>query len=185
MWAIRVLLVLLVGCSDPTPYYNIAINRPTGPKRIFLTRVAITGSEVSDEICQRAAEIEHLGGSWIAWIATADTTRLNPIDRISDIGPWYDLEGDLIFLNKEEMLSFPRRPIVVTEYNASVISVGYVWTGSNGKDVCFDGLSSKVWGTSSSTAFGSVGEVGSTTLRWTDSTRLPCNRSAHLICIEQ
>lgn len=185
LWA-----VLLVGaCGDPYP------DGPRFPqastlRKIFVTSVAFRGSEVGDDtLCQRGAQAGGLRGTFVAWVTTQEQTRIGAQARVADVGPWYDLRGRLLFQDQSEMAGPPRAPIEITEKN-TILQGGYVWTGTDtsggpAQDVCFDPFLVQIWKATDAETLGVVGEVGSTTARWTHADRLPCDRSAHLVCIEQ
>ena len=189
LWAV----LLVEACTGPNPDY-VDPDEPRFPqaptlRRIFVTGVAFRGAEVGDALCQRGAQAGGLSGTFLAWVTTQKQTRVGAQARVADVGPWYDLRGRLLFQDRSEMAGPPRAPIEITEKN-TVLNGGNVWTGTdiNGgpaQDVCLDPFLVQIWKATDAQVLGVVGEIGSTTARWTHATRLPCDRSAHLVCVEQ
>src|SRR5260370_24682808 len=85
---------------------------PMGAKRIFITHDKFPGTLANggglsgaDKTCTLAAQAASLGGAWRAW---ASTTTANAIDRIVDVGPWFDLQGAKIFAHNDGLKTMPR-----------------------------------------------------------------------------
>jgi hypothetical protein len=167
-----------------------------GKKRLFETRTRFKGNLVAaanaeggpvtnglaagDELCNRTAAAAGLGGTWIAWLSDSAT---NAIDRIQDVGPWYRLDGALVFANKAALAGNPRVETFVTE--DCTVSDLAVWTGtlSNGtkaSNTCDD------WGSSGSDVHGLCGFANTTTnQKWSEGTVPLCNTAYNLYCFEQ
>jgi hypothetical protein len=221
-WLLAVMLVS--GCDmgtsvgDPadsgTPPIEVSkgddggVTPNPGPKRVFVTfneydgdlKTAgngATGIEGADNLCALAAASVNLKGVWRAWIST---TTVDAIDRIPEVGPWYDLYGGpgsverahTVFNNKANLQTGPLYPIRYDERGNEIQSsdVDEVWTGTagngrksntNGGDAnCGDWLSGGPGAPRDGLAGSSLG-IGKT---WTDQYLLPCSRLAKLICIE-
>lgn len=193
------LLLYLAGCIGPNPDYDPSgvggmpdmTSMPASPmtKRLFVTSISYESYFVSDVLCQYAAENGKLGGAWIAWLSTQTIRPLNAIDRIVDLGPWYDLKGNKVFENKETMVTGPLVPIQIDELGHEVFAGSRIWTGTDSlgsySNVCFNNKRRLVWSSQQSTDFGNIGETGRTDIRWTFVGSLPCTEKAHLMCIEQ
>jgi hypothetical protein len=164
--------------------------RPAG-KRIFITNERFTGNlgglAGGDAKCATAATAAGLNGHWKAWLST---TTVNAIDRISDVGPWVDLQGTTIFAGKSALVSAtgPATSLWYDERGGFLPSHN-IWTGTG-----FDGTYQ--WGvimappcdewTSASMQGGArIGQVGSNGAGWTSYAGTTCDQLAHLICLEQ
>jgi hypothetical protein len=143
---------------------------------------SVDGLAAGDQLCREAALRASLGGDWRAWLSS-DT--VDAIDRIQDLGPWYDLEGTLLFDNLAELPDGPQSPIWYDEAGQFLAS-DRIWTGT-----IFDGSSGPMIATCTSWTSGAMGElarigqVGRTGDAWTFQTMTSCDQSAHLICFEQ
>ena len=165
-------------------------------KRIFITEAMYAGNLVSDIRCTAdAAANPSLGRNWVAWISTLTSQPVNAIERVADVGPWYDLAGVKIFENKTSsqagaLSSVPLAPLLVTELGNSTAIGEPIWTGTlsggtKGADVCFDRNVQRVWYSALPTDSGDIGRSGRTDKSWTADGRLACSMKAHIICIEQ
>ncbi len=85
---------------------------PPGGKRIFLTSStyeggALGGVSGADQKCTLSAQAVGLSGTWIALVSG--------LDRISDVGPWYLLDGTKVFNNKAGLSTTPFAVISIDE----------------------------------------------------------------------
>ncbi len=201
-------LVLIAGCSDDsrarTDTGGIRFDAgrdargdggpPVSGKRIFVTAAsysgAFTGSgglTAATSACQLAADAEGLGGTWQAWISNG---VVHAIDRVTGPGPWVNMRGELVFMNRAGLeVSAPRAPMGYDESGARVEDfanvAAVVWTGSDVSghavtDTC-DG-----W-TSDSSTRGITGWVDSDVddvRAWTANGEDFCSAMHHLICFE-
>ena len=170
---------------------NIAVNNsggmpPDGALRVFVTRTKYTGDlgglAGADSLCTAAAASASLGGEWVAWLSDEFT---DAIDRVSGEGPWYRMDGEIVFNNAAHLATTPLNPILLDEFGTSqtcgVVPFGSsVWTGTgNGgraKDVAFFAHCDD-WNTSASNTFdasnnlrenNAVGGDCDSTAEWTD-----------------
>jgi hypothetical protein len=187
------LALVLTSCggadgSRPQPDAGVRDAAPAR-KRIFATSTrhngdlktaggGATGLEGADNLCRTAATGGGLGGSWKAWLSDSST---NAIDRIADVGPWYALDGKLVFNNKAGLATTPVNAIRVDQ-NGNAWG-GEVWTGtsvggSKSGSCCLD------W--TSTDSAGVDATIGSSGYNWTDTawTRI-CSNKCFLYCIEQ
>ena len=79
-------------------------------KRLFVTKSSFTGNlggiAGADSKCTAAATAASLTGTWKAWISDGTTSAK---DRISDVGPWYAIDGTtLLFDNKAGLTGAPK-----------------------------------------------------------------------------
>jgi hypothetical protein len=113
---------------------------PPGAKRAFVTSTGYsanlgsapeaggaTGARAADAICQFVAQVAHLSGTWKAFVQEGSTT---PEDRIPGNGPWYQLDGTLIFDSRSNLLTTPLVPFQVNERGQAVTR--FVWIGMPG-----------------------------------------------------
>jgi hypothetical protein len=134
--------------------------------------------------CTQAAQAASLGGTWKAW---ASTSTSNAIDRITDVGPWFDLKGTKIFANKDGMKTTPLTALWYDEH-AMFLPSDDIWTGTN-----FGGVYSTIpteqacsdWTSASMQDGARIGQVGMGGANWTAFAATTCDQLAHLICIEQ
>lgn len=196
---------LQLGCSSARESSNRADSGPTPDvgqtdggttwdagttgKRIFITSETFDGNlgglAGADSACHAAASSATLGGSWRAWLSTSTS---NAIDRIVDVGPWSDIEGTLVFANKDALMDTPAAALSYDQ-DGTFLASDRIWTGTgfdgtlqdrSGVGPCVD------WTTASSKATATVGQVGRADgAAWTNQTTTTCDQRAHLICIEQ
>lgn len=165
-----------------------------GKKRMFETRQRFNGNLVAavgdgavigglaagDALCNRAAGDAGLGGTWTAWLS--DST-VNAIDRIQGDGPWYRLDGALVFPDKAALAGNPLVELFVTE-NCTISDLA-VWTGTlaNGTkspNTCDD------WTSSAADVHGLCGYANTlTSNKWSEGTTPLCYGAYNLYCFEQ
>lgn len=170
---------------------------PAGRKRVFVTSSrypgdlktaggAADGLGGGDKLCQVAADAATLGGSWKAWLSasTPGGAATNAVDRIAEVGPWYSLQGFVLFNNKANLMTAPLDPIRVDENHRLVLENREVWTGTNqgGRS---SGLDCGQWTVEVSPQSGTVGDAGAGDGKWTDSPASFCNLARRLYCLEQ
>jgi len=168
---------------------SVDLRTSTGSKRIFVTRAsydgkmstAFTGDNI-DQLCQIAANGAGLGGNFITW-AISPAGSL-PIDRLTAQGPWYDLNGKLIFNNKDNVKTTPVSLIEVDEFKQNCKFCD-VWTGLTSGGVASVGCYyNKYWNENSVSVRGRAGQTSMSGSSWIDYRELSCNSSSHLICVE-
>lgn len=169
---------------------------PVGAKRVFVTSSAypanleslvsgaVSGLHAGDLLCEQAAQGALLGGAWKVWLSGEDSvgTRINAIDRISDVGPWFRLDGVKVFNNRANLGSTPLSALEIDEHGAPTsasVWTGTVAGGSSGDSTCYG------WSTTSSYYDGGQGLSSATGSGWTDAFAWPCDQTAHLYCLEQ
>jgi hypothetical protein len=169
---------------------------PHGAKRVFVTssayqadlqsRVsgAVSGLHAGDLLCQQAAQGALLGGTWKVWLSGENSVggRINAIDRISDVGPWFRLDGARAFNNKANLGSTPLSPLSIDEHGAYASVM--VWTGTvaggNSADSTCLGWTNTFYNDDGGHGISTESGTG-----WTDVGPWPCNKTAHLYCLEQ
>lgn len=145
---------------------------------------AADGLAGADALCQTAATGADLGGTWKAFISSSDQSA---IDRIADVGPWFDLKGRKVFNNKANLATTPLGNLMFDENGRE--GSREVWTGSNpgglsSEHTCNDWTGDRG---DSSTAYGTVGSptrVGDW-LRRPMAPESKCTSSLRLYCFEQ
>jgi hypothetical protein len=142
-----------------------------------------TGLEVADGLCTSLASAASLGGTWKAWLSDYQN---NAIDRIADVGPWYLVDGTMIFHNKANLMTSPIVAPLMDETGSTSWSWMYVWTGDGAPNYNPEDKSCSQWGST-----GLTGIVGNpfSKAEWTyaasSTYKLDCSQKAHLYCIEQ
>lgn len=161
-------------------------------KRVFVTSASYSGNlvatgngssalDAADKLCAAAAASVPLGGRWKSWLSDAAT---NAIDRIDDVGPWYQLDGHKTFNDKAGLRSSALVRLSITEQGVDSTSAT-VWTGTETGGLKSPSRCSD-WTVGNS---GSVrAQVGSTsyTSDWTATTTFACvNLELPIYCFEQ
>src|SRR5579862_7065150 len=160
------------GCGDGGGADMVAAADLSVVKRVFVTSLgsggALNGVAGADSNCATAVGVAGLGGQWVAWMS--DSTR-DAIDRVSDVGPWYRLDGHRVFDNKAGLMQTPQAPIDVDE-TGTTDHAENVWTGTNVGGRVSDGDGGSVldcmdWSTSATnlTPPLPVGRIGSTNFK--------------------
>lgn len=161
-------------------------------KRIFVTNSTFNGNlgglDGGDQRCNLSAQLAGLGGKWIAWLSVgADglSPAVNAIDRVADVGPWYRIDGFLVFQNRAEMAGAPRAPINCDEKGGMFISgPSNVWTGTRvGGVASLDDCAR--WTASTAATDGVSGSRFATNLNWSEASVTFCSSTYPLYCIEQ
>ncbi len=183
----------MCSCTMPMPDGGAPV------KRVFVTRTqyignlrvqgsASDGPTGADNLCATAAQAATLGGTWRSWLSD---TKTNAIDRISDVGPWYLVDGKTkVFNNKANLATTPSMPIQMDETGALVAVADNVWTGTStggtkatvpSLDFC-ENASGADW--ADNTLNGLVGSP-SASATWTSATQISCNTGGRIYCFEQ
>lgn len=165
---------------------------PEGAKRVFITSTqysgdlalhgsAADGLDGGDALCQLAADAAALGGQWRAWLSA---TNISAIDRIDDVGPWYRLDGTIVFQNKASIVTAgPLVSIDVDENGNDPMSSA--WTGTQNSGVP-DLFRCEDWTSESFQKQATTGFTTTLTLDfWTESSTHTCDFENSLYCFEQ
>lgn len=179
---------------------------PPRGKRIFIssqaydgdfTKISPRGStlDAADELCTTLARGANLSGAFKAWLSSqaainkSRAVNADAIDRIADVGPWYQFDSlgkkeIKTFNNKANLLGSALERIRYDERGLDVSSSANfrVWTGSNR----FGRALETCEGFTSSNSFddGSVGKANVES-EWNFNENVSCYRESHLICLEQ
>jgi hypothetical protein len=194
----------LVSCKDggdPPVLDDMAAARDAGGghpardgsahlQRVFITSQKYLGSLMggggvagADAACAAAAASAQLGGSFKAWVSTSS---VNAIDRIADVGPWYDLAGTKIFTNRAGLMTTPMAAIWLDEHGQFLAS-DKIWTGTGygGNFDSTDGACND-WTSAEMAQTAKVGQVGRQDgAAWTAFTGTTCDQQAHVLCFQQ
>jgi hypothetical protein len=169
----------------PTAFADVLSNLMYSSKRAYVRGGNLGnfgGFAGGDNRCRDGMTISGLGlSSWKAWLSDPTT---DAIDRIVTDGPWYDLDGRLIFANKAAMTaaSGPANPFTLDQFGTS--NGGRVWTGTNA-DGTHAGQSCGGW---LGVGAGLQGNLGSQDSQWTSFTSDDCtgiSNPAGIYCFEQ
>lgn len=180
-----------------TPACNTAVFTP--PERSFklvlITRAEWIGDfregatdplQVADQRCQLAAESANLHGTWKAWLSTS---RVNAVDRVNGQGPWKNLRGETVFLNRATLVTGALTGIRYDERGDEVAE--QVWTGTKVNGQLAD-TNCDDWTNADNSAYSIslwpravAGGAASPDALWTNSTNGFCNDTKHLVCFEQ
>ncbi len=188
------------GDDSCTSQQNTSIcicNRPgvepePTPTTVFVTSETFTGNlgglDGADEKCQRLATAAGLGGTFKAWLSTANE---NAKDRIPQEGPYQLVNGTVISDTLPGLLDNAiDAPILVDEsLNRPVAGTVYTGTGPDGIVSGFGSFTCGGWTSAagcSQTAV--IGENASTTRSWTaisdfgDCNQSECSFARHIYC---
>lgn len=168
----------------------------------------------ADETCKNLADnvdsqLFVKGKKWIAWLSynnPNDQVKYNVINRIiaqpdsGKFGPWQAvLPANStsvlnIFADVTALSAGPQSGFRYTEKGIEIDLmtdlIKEVWTGTlltgifSGPDLACSNGSSKSWSTNDMTNKGTVGAIGGTAERWTNSGTKTCDLKARLICLE-
>jgi hypothetical protein len=183
-----VLAASLGGCvaaEEPLPVVN-------GAKRVFassqLTTGNLKGLAGADSMCGVWAAAAGLGGSWKAFLSTSGTGAVSAASRISDVGPWYNVNQQTKVFNNKTGFTVGAITAIRTEYNET--ASGSAWTGTLASGAANGTQNCSNW-TNGTTAYGSVGTPSGTvddgTALWMASGgNIPtCAVPARVYCFEQ
>jgi hypothetical protein len=160
-------------------------------KRVFVTSGTWTGDlkthgggtdglDGANKLCQMAATNAGLGGTWVAWLS--DSTH-DAKDRIADVGPWYRVDGQMVFANKAALTGTPMVAINLTENGAmpgGTAAIPFTGTdngGTKNANTCTD------W--TVNTGNGECGSATMNTAGWTQTGAFMCSIAYSLYCFEQ
>lgn len=181
--------------GDPEEASGVALPAPQRTMRVFITRAqwdgnlllaaqragarVTTGRDGADALCTSAATAAGLGGRWVAWISDS---AVDAIDRLEDVGPWYDLFGAKVFESKAALSGDPLVALTIDERGGTTDYAAWTGThadGTRAAQTCGD------WA-SSSRSYGLCG-VNNTTSgqRWSEDIVPRCNNPYNLYCFEQ
>ena len=157
------------------------------PKRVFLTSETFPGDfgglSGADALCQTAASNAGLTGSWKSWLSDSTTDAK---DRLTDVGPWFLLDGTKIANNLADLLDGSINATISIDELGVFHPQGEpnieAWTATdcNGfgtVDHCSD------WTVMS----GPLGDTGFPTAidcAWTEGSFNLCSSPGHLYCFE-
>lgn len=163
--------------------------RGGGGKRVFVTRASYSGDlsrgftgDNIDQLCQNAANGATLGGTFVTWAVSPAGTL--PINRLTGQGPWYAVDGSLLFNNRDNLKTSPIKPIELDEFSTTC-NFCPVWTGlTSGGAPTYGCYGTKFWDDSRSSTRGRAGATSYPGSAWIDDRDLTCDNQAHLICVE-
>lgn len=169
-------------------------------RRVFITAATFHGDlrtqgagsdgvDGADRLCASAAAAASLGGTWLAWVSSAEVDALT---RLPDDARWTLIDESIEVFPSRGMIQFgPQHAIDLADTGVVVLAGETVWTNTDsfGKnstagqnDACDD------W--SGQTGLAAVGvlfdaDIGGPGLSWTD-TQQPqaCGGAHHLYCFE-
>lgn len=164
---------------------------PDGGLRVFATSgvypgtISSGGSQGADGQCSITALFAGLHGQFIA-VLSSDGPSLR--DRIAPGGPWYRMDGELVFRDRSEVLGgAPRVPILLDEHGRLISRPFRAWTGIAAPFVSSANCAN--WGSSDPMLKGRVGHIQSTSgAEWLDECSgcaQSCDTLLHLYCLEQ
>lgn len=160
-----------------------------GAKRMFASSALVNGNlgglTGADALCTTWANAAALGGSWKAFLSA---TGVNAVDRIPEVGPWYNVNRQQKIFNNKTGFTVGAISAIRTEYGAT--ASGDAWTGTkadgtaNGTNNCGN------WASSVASTYASVGTPGAGLENGTGwmakAGNIPaCNNTQRVYCFEQ
>jgi hypothetical protein len=174
-----------MGCESPLP----ADAGVVPVKRIFATSVVYSGDlgglVGADDKCATVAMAGALGGVWKAWLSSSAD---NAVDRITDVGPWFLVDGvTKVFNNKINLTTNPIAAINMDE-NGAYLN-GSVWTGTvagGTKDTinCLDWTDGSTLDVRGRTGL-ALSQINDARWTYEPGSGAPCSSDFRLYCIEQ
>jgi hypothetical protein len=119
--SLGVLTVGSVACNsgeDSVADAGAIIDSVPPVKRVFVTSSQYDGDLArlggGDKLCQQIATDARLGGTWKAWLSIGGVSA---VDRISDVAPWFLIDGvTKVFATKAQLRA---RPTVIINQDES------------------------------------------------------------------
>jgi cysteine-rich repeat protein len=156
--------------------------------RVFVTAGAwngdLGGISGANTKCQVAADSKGLGGAWIAWISTDQSSAADNFKKSNQ--PYFLLNGVKIANNWADLTNGSLLAAInVTENNTPGANTVRVWTGTNNAGGT-TGIISRCDGwTKTGLWAGRTGRRDRTNGEWTNNSTDNCGGSSHLYCFEQ
>jgi hypothetical protein len=149
-----------------------------------------TGRESANALCQLAADAAELGGTFRAWISVSN---VDAIDQVEGDGPWYRMDGVMLFPNHASLGTVPDEPILLDENGEMPDPFFEAWTGTaiGGRLATGPGLDSATcldWTSTidSESIKGLVGDIDGDGAAWTNLADGYCSPfERRLYCFEQ
>jgi hypothetical protein len=177
-------------------------------KRIFVTKTeyvgdllslvpgAASGLAAGDALCASSAQSAGLSGTYRAWLSTS---KVNAIDRLADVGPWYVLNeyASPRYANKAAIVVTGPGQVtgIGTTEDGSTLSINdggvIVWTGTAATGLNMNAAAPVTfcgdWASATDTGTYGFANRGTDDPSWTQYTALnpKCNTAMHLYCFEQ
>jgi hypothetical protein len=170
---------LSVVTPTPTPFSG---------KRVFQTSTTYNGNmgrlSGADALCAARASAAGLSGSWVPWLSDEGTDALS---RITDVSPWYLVDGSAVAVSSLASLSNAASVITITkdEFGADVSGVSPVWTGTLTSALKSAAQTCNNWANSGTVMTGASGVNNGAAGTWVNNTNDACNQVRALYCFEQ
>jgi hypothetical protein len=175
-------------CPGATVCVDGGCHAPAG-KLVFATNNVWNGNlgglAGADAKCNAAAAAAHLGGTYVAWLSTAD---VDARDRIGDHA-YYRVDNVKVTSSKLDLLYWPLEAGISKDENGNTLLIAgvfvgtSVYTGTKKDGTHHIYYRCQDW--TSSTASSVVGSLGSTDQTWTEwQTAVSCNEKRRIYCME-
>jgi hypothetical protein len=133
----------------------------------------------ADAKCGALATAAGLTGTWAAWLSVSNGPHA--VDRVTSAGPWYLRTGEMVALNKTELLSGTLRHAIDHDEKGQPVAASRVWTGS-GTDGRYLTNDCDKWTTGGS---GRVGDSSATNAGWTTTGVDGCGQLRRIYCFQR
>lgn len=177
------------GCLPPAAGTCNATGTCASLKYVFVTSQIVKpnfgGTAKADELCNKAAAVAGLGGTWDSW--TSDSMGSTPwVNLTQSSAPYMLLNDQTVVANGWAGLTSGSlvHGINLDENQQPVVQPLEVWTGTNSggnyaNSACAD------WAfVDAGNLMGAVGIAGDATGGWTKIKALACSQAAHLYCFQ-
>ena len=180
---IRRLLVGLVvfGC--------LGVSLPAfSQQRVFLSSefsdASLGGLDGADATCQRLADSQSLGGTWVAWLSDENNDAR---DRLLGDGPFDRLDGTRVAEDRAGLLSGNILAAIRVLEDGTFMTSAAVWTHTNADGTKYSSDAPCENWTMASGTFARRGQASDSQLgaAWTSTSGSSCERLRHLYCFEQ
>lgn len=174
--------------ASPTPASSTATPIPVPPMLMFLSSGSydgiLGGAAGAAATCESLANLAGMGGTWAAFLSDSKGDLAG--GRISDVGPWYLVDGKLAFNSLSEMIlgewtSVPN----VDELGVAVPTGAFFWTGTSANGLASAGGHCSDWSINASISLGTYGDANQPFTAFYNSGSMSCAAQARLMCVQQ
>ncbi|MFO0598144.1 MAG: hypothetical protein U0228_22770 [Myxococcaceae bacterium] len=172
------------------PCYGALTRIRVSGKLVFATSASFDGNlgglAGADAKCQAAASTSGLTGTFKAWLSTS---TVDAIDRIAEVGPWFDTAGQQLFATKANLAAGPMTMGLWHDEYGVWMATSDLWTGTGYmgrfQEALIGTTPCEEWTSNSMQRQARVGQLGRTGLPWSSFSNTTCDQQAKLICLQQ
>ena len=161
--------------------------RPDGGRFVFVSSTStngnLSGFGGADSRCNTLALKAGLGGNWVAWLSIDAASGDDAVDRITNGGAWYLVEGTRVAASKSALLQDALDHSIDRDESGALVTGQRVWTGTRNGIAYFGDCDG--WKTTTANEPGTVGNTSSKGTQWTADLPAGCNVTARVYCFEK